>query len=68
MNDMWNQWKKGFFAWESATAEYMERALENPTLLGPTGGSATVAGFDVAEQSNEVRLRPSATRSGRSTR
>ena len=27
------------------------------TLLGPTGGSATVAGFDVAEQSNEVRLR-----------
>jgi len=38
VNDMWNQWKKGFFAWESATAEYMERALENPTLLGPTGG------------------------------
>ena len=27
------------------------------TLLGPTGGSATVAGFDVAEHPNEVRLR-----------
>ena len=26
------------------------------TLLGPTSGSATVAGFDVAEQPNEVRL------------
>ncbi|MBM3940292.1 MAG: ATP-binding cassette domain-containing protein [SAR202 cluster bacterium] len=27
------------------------------TLLKPTGGRATVAGFDVATQSNEVRLR-----------
>lgn len=27
------------------------------TLLGPTGGSATVAGFDVATQADDVRLR-----------
>lgn len=37
MNEMWEQWKKSFFAWESATADYMEQALKNPTVLGPTG-------------------------------
>ena len=34
---MWEQWKKGFFAWEEATATYMERTLKNPVVLGPAG-------------------------------
>jgi len=34
---MWDQWKKGFFAWEGATAEYMESVLKNPAVLGPSG-------------------------------
>lgn len=34
---MWEQWKKGFFAWEEATAGYMERTLKNPAVLGPAG-------------------------------
>ena len=35
--DMWEQWKKGFFAWENATADYMEQVLKNPGVLGPSG-------------------------------
>ena len=34
---MWNQWKKGFYAWENATAEYLETVLKNPSVLGPSG-------------------------------
>lgn len=34
---MWDQWKKGFYAWESATAEYLEEVLKNPGVLGPSG-------------------------------
>ena len=34
---MWDQWKKGFYAWENATAEYMETVLKNPAVLGPSG-------------------------------
>jgi len=37
MSDMWDQWKKGFFVWENATAEYMETVLKNPAVLGPSG-------------------------------
>lgn len=33
----WEMWKKGFDAWESATASYMETVLKNPLLLGPSG-------------------------------
>lgn len=33
----WEMWKKGFDAWESATANYMEQVLKNPLLLGPSG-------------------------------
>ena len=37
MSDMWEQWKKGFFVWENATAQYMEDVLKNPAVLGPSG-------------------------------
>jgi hypothetical protein len=33
----WEMWKKGFDAWESATARYVEQVLKNPLLLGPSG-------------------------------
>jgi hypothetical protein len=34
---VWDMWKKGFDAWESATASYMEQVIKNPLLLGPSG-------------------------------
>jgi hypothetical protein len=37
MTDMWDQWKKGFFAWENTTANYFEEVLKNPVVLGPAG-------------------------------
>lgn len=37
MTEMWDQWKKGFYAWENATAEYMESVLKNPAVLGSSG-------------------------------
>lgn len=33
----WDLWKRGFDAWEKATAEYFENVLQNPTVLGPAG-------------------------------
>jgi hypothetical protein len=33
----WDMWKKGFDAWENATASYMEKVLKNPVVLGPSG-------------------------------
>ena len=40
----WDVWKKGFDAWESATAQYLEALLKNPLVLGPSGAmlSATM--------------------------
>ncbi len=37
MTDAWEQWKKGFYAWESATASYLEGVMKNPAVLGPAG-------------------------------
>lgn len=37
MTDLWEQWKKGFFAWENTTAHYLEGVLGNPLVLGPAG-------------------------------
>lgn len=34
---MWDQWKKGFDAWENSTAQYLEQWLKSPFLLGPSG-------------------------------
>lgn len=32
-----DQWKKGFDAWEAATAEYLETVLKSPLVLTPAG-------------------------------
>ena len=42
-NDVWDMWKKGFAAWESATASYLEQVLGNPAVLGPAGAMLTAA-------------------------
>lgn len=34
---MWDMWKKGFFAWESAAAEYTEQWMRSPFVLKPSG-------------------------------
>jgi len=34
---IWESWKKGFDAWEDATAKYMEHWMKSPLILGPTG-------------------------------
>ena len=34
---IWEFWKKGFDAWEEATARYVERWIESPLVLGPSG-------------------------------
>jgi hypothetical protein len=39
----WDMWKKGFAAWEGATAGYLEKLLANPSLLGPAGALLTAA-------------------------
>ena len=38
---MWETWKQGFAAWEQATAQYMEKVLSNPGVLGPAGAVLT---------------------------
>jgi hypothetical protein len=34
---MWETWKKGFDAWENATAQYLELVLKSPLVLWPAG-------------------------------
>ncbi len=38
-----DQWKKGFDAWEGATAEYLETVLKSPLLLTPAGAMLSMA-------------------------
>ena len=50
---IWEMWKKGFYAWEDATAKYVEHWLKSPLLLAPSGmmlgGAMKVkAGYDRA--------------------
>jgi hypothetical protein len=40
---IWDIWKNGFTAWETATASYMEKVMSNPGVLGPAGAMLTVA-------------------------
>ena len=37
---LWDKWKKGFDAWEDATAKYIEQVLKSPLVLGPSGRDA----------------------------
>jgi len=39
----WDTWKKGFEAWEKATAELMETYLRSPSVLEPAGQMLTLA-------------------------
>lgn len=39
----WDLWKKGFDAWESATAQYVEHWMKSPALLTPAGAMLTAA-------------------------
>ena len=40
---IWDMWKQGFNAWEQTTAQYMEKALSNPGVLGPAGAMLSAA-------------------------
>jgi hypothetical protein len=40
---MWDQWKKSFAAWETATARYLEQVMANPAVLEPAGALLTAA-------------------------
>jgi hypothetical protein len=40
---IWDIWKNGFTAWETATASYMEKVMSNPGVLGPAGAMLTAA-------------------------
>jgi hypothetical protein len=37
----WELWKKGFDAWENATARVLETWLRSPLVLGPSGALLT---------------------------
>lgn len=41
MNAMWDTWKRGFDAWEGATAKWMESVLRSPLVLEPAGAALT---------------------------
>jgi len=41
LTQTWELWKKGFFAWEKATADYLETVMSNPAVLGPAGSLLT---------------------------
>ncbi len=34
---VWDMFKKGFYAWENATAGYLEAVLKSPLVLEPSG-------------------------------
>jgi len=40
---IWDIWRNGFTAWETATAQYMEKVMSNPSVLGPAGAMLTAA-------------------------
>jgi hypothetical protein len=40
---LWETWKKGFEAWESATAKYFDSMLKSPLVLGSSGSMLTSA-------------------------
>ena len=72
---IWDMWKQGFAAWEQATAQYMEKVLSNPGVLGPAGAMLTAAmktkaatdKRDVARGGRRSACRRAAIRSARST-
>ena len=55
MSNVWDLWKQGFTAWESATAQYMEKLMTNPSVLGPAGAMLTAA--MMPERSGQVMVK-----------
>ncbi len=49
---IWDMWKKGFDAWENATAKYFEGVMKSPLLLTPAGSllSATMKAKAAGDQ------------------
>ncbi len=41
MTNLWDQWKRGFAAWEQQTAAFTEKVMSNPGVLGPTAALLT---------------------------
>lgn len=41
--DAWDTYKKWFFAWENATASYLEQVLKSPLVLEPAGAWLSAA-------------------------
>ncbi|HEY0250784.1 MAG TPA: hypothetical protein VGC41_04625 [Kofleriaceae bacterium] len=39
--NVWDMWKQGFFAWEKATTQFVEKALSNPGVINPAGAALT---------------------------
>ncbi|PJB43005.1 MAG: hypothetical protein CO108_10810 [Deltaproteobacteria bacterium CG_4_9_14_3_um_filter_63_12] len=35
--NVWEQWKKGYYTWEAATAQLIEQWIRSPLVLGPSG-------------------------------
>ena len=40
---IWDMWKQGFAAWEKSTADYMDKVLQNPGVIGPASTMLTAA-------------------------
>jgi len=40
---IWDTWKQGFNAWEQATAQFMEKLLNDAGVLGSAGAMLTAA-------------------------
>lgn len=40
---LWDMYKKGFYAWEGATAKLLEQWLKSPLVLLPSGALLTAA-------------------------
>ncbi|MEZ4300540.1 MAG: hypothetical protein R3B70_36695 [Polyangiaceae bacterium] len=40
---IFDEWKKGFDVWESATADYLEKVLKSPLVLTPAGTMLSAA-------------------------
>ena len=41
MTNLWEQWKRGFTAWETQTAAFSEKVMSNPGVLKPTAALLT---------------------------
>jgi hypothetical protein len=39
---LWDVFKKRFDSWENTTANYLDKALKNPIVLGPSGALLSV--------------------------